>query len=182
MSEKNTREVKVEEYKAKKSKFTKSIDQWTEKEKKEHFKKLEYFYSRTSQHKKNMLGDFSHDTEHRYYWTRIDDQADAIERRKSIGWGFASKDDAEKAHISRRTQDAELLGETCVVADHGDCQAVLMKCPIEIAELNDQAREQLNASKPLLDNNGKPVKFKMKIQGDSVVRTRIDEEINESNI
>ena len=65
--------------------------------------------------------------------------------------------DVEGSGVLRRTNDGEMYGESVVIANHrGGMNAILLKIPKEIHDLNKKAKEKFRKNESLKDLYGRP--------------------------
>lgn len=132
----------------------KKVSDWTEEDMIKHMSMAADVYR--DRKTGNRLGDFSFDPAHRYYWHVEDGNPDKLRFRRKLGWGFATRADAEKAGlIDDRVSDQTVDGHTCVEMSHKSDRAVLLKIPVELYNMNERVKERLKQNRPVLDSEGK---------------------------
>lgn len=158
--------------KEKKQKIQKAISEMSDAELKEHMDRVANVYKT---HKSpDLLGDLHSDPHNVYHWhTYEDDSGFKLKRRKDLGWGFATKEDAMRLGLlDERLSDRTIDGETCVEMSHKSHRAVLLKMPRELHTLNQKVKERVRANKYKFDVDGNEADVK-ESRGDSkIVRKR----------
>lgn len=160
--------VKTHEQKVKDKKA--AMANLTEEQLLEHMAKVEHIYRQSKL--PNKLGNFDWDTEYDYYWNTYEDNGDAekLQRRLSLGWCFATREDAVKSGLSSKNlSDQTLDGESCVEMSHKSSRAVLLKIPKSLRELNRKVKQRVQQNSTLIDVDGNMSTKTEKIVGNTVV-------------
>jgi hypothetical protein len=151
----------LKDFKEEQTKFERDVKTWTEEEIEEHTRNVARVYSESFN--TNKLGDFSHDKDHVYYWHTLTKGADErLKARKALGYSLASYEDIKGSGLEGQTID----GETCVTMNHGNANAILLKIPRKLKELNDQIKEKARSG--AYDYQGKKVKQSVSLKGNSI--------------